>query len=278
MQRESSNNSSRWGQLNAKFQNKLEFMQSDPKLAIKTLSAKCEASLRKKKTPKILVGTHHKVLTVYMSRVFKKFAQITNRTISTGMGENVNYNADILFDHHSQFDFSKVDGEYLGIHFRRDPRDIVVSARFYHKHSSEPQLHVARDEFGGKTYQEHINSMNSMEEVFLFELDHSAGMNIKHMLEWDYTRGFVELKYEDLIIPEGGQVFRKAINDWPLSKIEKSLLESLFNHYSIFNSNGKKGKHIRDPKSKQFKENFSEKLHHEFDIRFGDAPSKLGYS
>jgi hypothetical protein len=38
----------------------------------------------------------------------------------------VDYSADILFDHHSQFDFSRVAFDYLGVHFRRDPRDLVT--------------------------------------------------------------------------------------------------------------------------------------------------------
>ena len=165
----------------------------------------------------------------------------------------------------------------MGIHFRRDPRDLVVSAGFYHKHSDEPQLHVPMEKLGGKTYQEHVNAMDSMEDVFLFELDHSAGMNIRHMLQWDYDRGFVELKYEDLVVPNGGHVFRRSIEAWPLPTNEKALLESLFDHYSVFGGKGGKNRHVRDPRSKQFEEHFKEKLQKEFDSRFMDAPKILGY-
>ena len=140
----------------------------------------------------------------------------------------------------------------MGIHFRRDPRDLVVSAGFYHKRSNEPQLHVPSEKFGGKTYQEFVNAMESMEDVFLFEMDHSAGMNIGQMLQWDYNRGFLELKYEDLVTPEGARVFRQAIDQWPLLKLEKSLLEGLFHYYSVYSATGSKNHHVRDPRSKQF--------------------------
>jgi hypothetical protein len=256
----------------------MEIVRTEPKLAVSAITAFGTSCVRKTKGPKILVGTHHKVLTVFMARVFRAFAQITNRNISVDMADKVDYSADIIFDHHSQFDFSKFDSEYMGIHFRRDPRDLLVSSGFYHKRSEEPQLHVPREEFGGKTYQEHVNAMESMEDVFLFELDNSAGMNIRQMLQWDYTRGFLELKYEDLVAPSGGKVFRQAIDgSWHLSASEKSLLECLFNYYSIFGSGGKNNLHIRDPRSKQFQEHFSDKLQREFDAHFTDAPSKLGY-
>jgi hypothetical protein len=214
-----------------------------------------------------------------MGHVFRDFARITDRHISVGMGDEVDYSADVIFDHHSQFDFSRVDFDYVGAHFRRDPRDLVISAGFYHKHSSEPQLHVPHEEFGGKTYQEYVNSLKSMEDVFLFELDHSAGLNIRHMLEWDYNRGFLEFKFEELVTPAGGRVFRKGIDHWPLSKSEKSLLENLFNSHSVFGGEGNKNKHhVRDPRSKQFQEHFTEKLQGEFGARFAEAPSKLGYA
>ncbi|MBN2320638.1 MAG: hypothetical protein JXR49_16280 [Acidobacteria bacterium] len=260
-----------------KWRNRLDVACTDPGLAVKAMSVFFTSRLRVKKSPKILVGTHHKVLSVFMTRIFSDFANITNRTISIGMAENVDYKADIIFDHHSQFDFSKITCEYVGLHFRRDPRDLVVSAGFYHKRSDEPQLHIPLEELGGKTYQEYVNALESMEEVFLFELDHSAAYNIRHMLEWDYDRGFQELKYEDIVTPEGGAVFRQAINQWPSPKTEKSLLGSLFNFYSIFGKAGKKNVHVRDPRSKQYQKHFTEKLYREFEARFADAPTVLGY-
>ena len=252
-------------------------LRAKPMFAVNAVMVAAASRVSRSTAPKILVGTHHKVLTVYMTRVFRAFAFITNRSVSIGMGDDLDYSADVLIDHHSQFDFSKLQGESLGIHFRRDPRDLLVSAGFYHKKSREPQLHIPQDEYGGKTYQEHVNAMETMEEVFLFELDASAGMNIRHMLDWDYDRGFLELKYEDLVVPDGGQVFREALEPLPLTTTEKSLLEGLFNYYSIFDGGSKGTKHIRDPRSKQFEQHFTETIQREFDARFAGALSKLGY-
>lgn len=252
--------------------------REEPRLAARIIAALINPWGRTTKGPKILVGTHHKVLTTYMTSIFYSFAQITNRTISVGMGNQVDYNADIIIDHHSQFDFSKINFEYVGVHIRRDPRDIVISSGFYHKHSNERWLHVPHDEFGGKTYQQYVNAINSIEDVFLFEFDHAAGTTIRDMLNWNYERGFVEFKYEDLVTPDGGSVFRLEINQWPLSTFEKSLLGGLFNYYSVFSSRVKKNKHVRNPRSGQFQQHFTEKLQQEFVARFPDALNKLGYS
>lgn len=278
MKPEPINTRSAMRKLACQLRGRLQFTRAEPQLAAKVAAAFVAARMRRSRGPKILVGTHHKVLTMYMIRVFEAFAHITNRSISIGMADNLDYDADIVFDHHSQFDFSRLNCEYAGIHFRRDPRDLVISAGFYHKRSDEAQLHVPHDEFGGKTYQEHVNAMDSMEDVFLFELDHSAGMNITQMFEWDYSLGFLELKYEDLVTPEGSQVFRKAIEQWSLPTIEQSLLSSLFDYHSVYGSAGKKSHHVRNPKSRQFEHHFSEKLYREFNDRFPNAVVKLGYN
>lgn len=261
-----------------RFQHGLRVALEEPRLAAKIISILIAPWRCTVKGPKILVGTHHKVLTTYMTNIFYSFAQITNRTISVGMGDKVDYSADIIIDHHSQFDFSKVNFEYVGVHIRRDPRDVVISAGFYHKHSNERWLHIPRDEFGGKTYQQYVNAIDSMEDVFLFEFDHVAGSTIRDMLNWNYDCGFVEFKYEDLVTPDGGSLFRPEINKWPLSTLEKSLLGGLFNYYSVFSGRVRKDNHVRNPRSGQFQQHFTEKLQQEFTARFSDNFNKLGYS
>lgn len=256
-----------------------EPVNKDSKLILKAITAYSASCLRKEVGPKILVGTHHKVLTMFMMDVFGSFAEITNRSmcVGNGMRDEIDYGADIIFDLHSEFDFTRSYDRFMGIHFRRDPRDIVISSGFYHRKSSEEWLHEPHEGFGGLTYQEYVNKMNSMEDVWLFELDHSAGKTIRNMLSWDYSRGFVELKFEDLVTEEGGQVFKQALQEWPMSACEKSLLIGLFEYYSVFGGGGKKSSHVRDPGSRQFEQHFTEKLHREFNNRFPEAVEKLGY-
>lgn len=233
---------------------------------------------RKKPKHSILIGTHHKVLSVYMGNIFRQFAKLTHRSYSVGMAEEVDYSADIIFDHHSQFDFRKVPENFVGLHIRRDPRDLAISAAFYHQHSDEGQLHVPRDDFEGRTYQEQINSLPNMTEKILFELGHSAGLNIKQMLDWDYKNSMLdELRYEDLITPTSGSYFQAIISTWPISRIEKKLLKILFEHFSIFNKERVQSNHIRDSKSNQHAEYFTDEVKSVFNEKFPEAVNRLGY-
>ena len=115
----------------------------------------------------ILLATHHKILTVFLGRVFRCFALASNRTISQGQGRQVKYDCDIVHDHHSDFDFSVFGHTWVDIHVRRDPRDLLVSAAFYHQRADESWLHVPREDFGGRSYCEYICSMETIRSTCL---------------------------------------------------------------------------------------------------------------
>jgi hypothetical protein len=66
-------------------------VRAHTKLAGVTAAAFLLSLARRNKGPRILVGTHHKVLTVFMMQVFRDFARITDRRISVGMGDEVDY-------------------------------------------------------------------------------------------------------------------------------------------------------------------------------------------
>ena len=226
----------------------------------------------------MLVGTHHKVLTVYLSKTFLLFGGVTGRRVSIGRGPDTDTSAAIVLDHHSQFDPALLDGTRFGLHVRRDPRDLLVSAAHYHRRATEPQLLRPRRELGGRSYRDHVNSLATFEEVLLFELDHSAGGNVRDMVEWDYDSSpLTELRYEDLVTPSGGEVLAAAIVDWPLPARERTMLVRAFDHYSAFGGGHRRGTHIRDPRSGQWTEHFTPAVQAAFDTRFPGAVARLGY-
>lgn len=225
---------------------------------------------------KIIVGTHHKALTVFLSRVFRVFAAITNRSYDVSVGERMDYSKTVLIDHHSRIDWDKVTSDYVGLHVMRDPRDLVVSSVHYHKTSEEKWLHVPHDKFDGKTYHEWINALPNLEEQLLFEINDASATNIKDMLDWEYNRpGIVEFRYDDLIGDGASDRFRKAIADWPLKKREINLLVGLFRYFAL-GGPGTSAKHIRNPKSGQWRKHFTPRVQAEFDKVFPDALSRLG--
>lgn len=234
---------------------------------------------RRTRRPSMLVGTHHKVLTVYLSKVCRLFGAVTGRTVSIGRGDDTDPNAAIVLDHHSHFPADLLTGDRFGLHVRRDPRDLLVSAAHYHRRADEPQLLRPRPEFGGRSYREHVNSLATFEEVLLFELDHSAGRSVRDMVDWDYdTSPLTELRYEDLVSPTGGEAFASAIADWPVPRRDRTMLVRAFAHYSAFGGAHRRHGHVRDPRSGQWAEHFTPAVQLAFDDRFPGAVARLGYA
>jgi len=60
-----------------------------------------------------------------------------------------------------------------------------VSGYFYHLWTEEKWAHVSKQEFGGKSYLEYLNSL-SKEEGLLVEMMRFANYDLRHMVAWDY--------------------------------------------------------------------------------------------
>lgn len=225
---------------------------------------------------KILIGTHHKALTVFMARVFRTFASITNRSWDVG-GRRLDYARDVLIDHHSAFRFEFIEPGFVGIHIVRDPRDVLVSSMHYHRKADEKWLHWPIERLGWKTYQQALNELPSDEDRLLFEIEGQTGIGIREMLEWDYARpGFTELHYEDLLGEGADENFARAIARWRLSDAERDLLIGLFRYFAI-GGPGKKVKHIRNAASGQWRDQFTPRVQEAFDAAFPGAAAKLGF-
>ena len=226
-----------------------------------------------------LVATHHKVLTVYMARIFRGYSKITGQTFSMGSKANlVDYTQDVLLNQHSQFQLEELKRPQRGIHIRRDPRDVLVSCAMYHMKSKEPWLH-RRGAFGitESTYQEKLNSLPTMDQKLEFEMNHSAGACISQMQQWNYKQAsFAEFRYEDLMSPEAPELFSAGLASVGFTRTESDLLANLF---VLFSSGGKLAnkKHIRNPKSQQWKEQFTSAIEKQFHERFPGVLDQLGY-
>jgi hypothetical protein len=224
----------------------------------------------------ILVGTHHKCLTVFLSQIFKAFSVLTGKSFSSGRGRYLDYSKYILFDHHSEFDFGKLNSTFCGVHVRRDPRDVLVSAAFYHLTAKEKWLHEEYSGFPGKTYQEIVNSFPSFEEVLLFELNHAAGDVINTMVTWNYEDDrFCEFSYEELISSGGMEVFITRVS----GRFPESYTNLMGLLFELFAYNGPLARrtHIRNPSSGQWKKHFTPRVHDAFNERFGEGLARLGY-
>ena len=227
-------------------------------------------------TKKIFVGTHHKVLTNYFRRIFLVYSFASGRRFSLGRHFELDVSADIIFDHHSESNLSRI-GDVIGLHVRRDPRDLIVSCAHYHVVAQEPWLDVPCDEFGGLSYRDKISSYASLQDRMLFEIDHVGGYNIKNMIDWSYDkRGIAELKYEDIVQTGGRSISSQLEQLQGLTNMEQILLSNLA---IVFSSTGpfKHRKHIRDVRTAQWREAFTDTVTQRFASAFPTALDTLGY-
>jgi hypothetical protein len=226
---------------------------------------------------KILVGTHHKTGTVWMRKVFKKVANNSDLKFFSGLQDNLPEQYDIFCQDHSRFTLESFSS-YRGMHLIRDPRDIIVSGCFYHQKSEEKWLHSKKKRFSGLTYQEKLNSYESLDDKILFEMDNFGQNVIGDMKAWNYdNNSFIEVKYEKLIIDYDLELFRKIFTFLGFSEQSIPQLLNIAHENSLFSGNIKQSVHVRSGKSSQWVKYF--KPHHKkrFIELYGDVLIYLGY-
>ncbi|MFZ0664298.1 MAG: sulfotransferase domain-containing protein [Acidimicrobiales bacterium] len=104
---------------------------------------------------------------------------------------------------------------FKGTHIIRDPRDVLVSAYFYHLRTDEQWVHKARPKWGGRSYQELLRSLNTRDGIFT-ELERLSRLEFKDLKTWAYDNPeILELRYEDVLANE------------------HSMMERIFRHYGF---------------------------------------------
>lgn len=259
---------------------------ADPAFAVDAAILSITARLRARQGgPVFIVGTHHKVLTLYFLGVFNAFAVITGRRLAHGQPPDIDTTADIIILTHSDLPPDEIGRPWVGLHARRDPRDMIVSAMNYHMTSKEPWLHEPVTGFDGLTYQEKINSLPDVESRLLLEFDNlvmaPSRENIEKMLAWDYDRAECgEVRFEDVVAPGGAAICAAAVAHWPLGSRERRVLEGLFRFFHLEGPgvrNRRNRAHIRNPTAGKWRAVFSERVARRFDACFGPELWRIGY-
>jgi len=224
---------------------------------------------------------HHRAGSTWLTHVLFAVADRYGLTYQKCEQKELSPAADAFFQDHSLIDRAALP-PYRGAHLIRDPRDIVVSGYFYHLWTEEKWAHVSKQEFGGKSYLEYLNSL-SKEEGLLVEMMRFANYDLRHMVAWDYQDpNFIEIRYENLIADEIGE-FRRLFRHFGFSQVAIETSLRLARVFSFERQAHRKigqvqtGAHLRCGLTGQWRNVFGNRHRRLAKELLGTALIKLGY-
>jgi hypothetical protein len=189
------------------------------------------------------------------------------------------YTGDFFYSYTSLVTFDEPN--YVSSHLIRDPRDMVVSAYYYHQWCKEEWCITFNPEFG-MTYQEKLKSFPK-EEGMLFEMTHLTKTILGIIDQWNYFDSrCLEMKYEDLI-SDSDKGFSALFKHWGVPPEEMDVCLEAARRFHMTQQTGRKvgdvqfGSHMRSGKPGQWKDEFSSAHKEYFKSNFGGLLVKLGY-
>ena len=234
---------------------------------------------RKKKL--IVHCCYHKVGTAWFIRVLRSISRYYGLYFQRCIQSDLKRDTDVFMEYMSRVDESKLP-QYVGSHMIRDPRDIIVSAYFYHLWTKEEWAHIPRHTLNNLTYQEHLNSLDR-DAGLLAEMEGTSKEVIDEMAQWDYHNpNFFEFKYEEIIEDEE-EVFAKIFQHYNFSPEAIDNCLEIAEKFSFKNqAKRKKGvvkqkSHLRSGRSGQWKDLFKLEHKQRFQELFGNVLIDLGY-
>lgn len=195
--------------------------------------------------PRILcIGTHHKTGTVWMRRVWRLIAQDLdipflplhrpgkwNALPEDGRVICVNWSSRFAPEL-----FARPDARFM--HVIRDPRDVLLSGARYHETAAgrhEAFLHRPNPDWGGRTYQQQLQHLETKEEKLAFEMANRHAQSVREMLLWPYRHPrVIDLKYEDLISDVECRHFDEVTRFFGFARSERERARDIFYENSLF--------------------------------------------
>lgn len=234
------------------------------------------------RSPQIVHCAHHKCGSVWVAYVTAAIARKYGKNyVSIGNDPYLTHypDGDFLYSYTSLVVFDTPN--YISSHLVRDPRDIIVSAYYYHQYCKEDWCVAPNSDFG-MTYQEKLKTFPK-EEGILFEMMHYTKVVLDIMAQWNYTDPkCLEMHYEDLIA-DSDKEFAKLFKHWGIGSEDIDDCLEIARRYHMTSLTGRKvgelqyGSHMRSGKPGQWKDEFTEELKSCFKSVFGNLLVKLGY-
>jgi hypothetical protein len=235
--------------------------------------------------PLLVHCAHHKVGTTWFHRVLRAVAsEYGLRYERFGPGVTIGESIGVaFFEQGREFRRHAIGARpFRGSHLVRDPRDVVVSAYAYHLWTTEPWARAPKPEYGGRSYQELLTTLDR-DEGLLLEIERSAATVLADMAAWDYAQPeFVELRYEELIADEPTG-FRRMFRGYGFddAAVERSV--EIADGFSFRNvtgrglGEGESGSHLRSGRPGEWREWFGARHRERSAELAGEVLVRLGY-
>jgi Sulfotransferase domain len=224
--------------------------------------------------------SHHKVATAFFMKIMRDISRNFNWNFQCCTQEELTPDTHFFLEIHSQID-SETLPPYVGSHIIRDLRDMIISGYFYHLWCPEEWCHRPRPMYGGKSYQELLNSVSQDEGIGL-EITRSK-WSIDRILNWNYSNpNFIEVKLEDLSQNQT-QVFTDIFHHYGFSSDEMDKALSIIEALSFEKMSGRKRgeedrkNHFRKGVSGDWENHFTDEHKVLFKETYPGALAKLGY-
>ncbi len=227
------------------------------------------------------IGTFHKTGTVLFGSILRQ-ARATGVLVPWLMHETkAPPDWDICFDYHSRIllaGFEPDEGKARYVISIRDPRDVIISAAYYHCRAAEPWLHQPSAEFGGQTYQEKILSYPDMQDRFRFEMEHISKEEIEGMLQVPLDAKSLHVtRFETLVVDYNLKEFDRIFSFLAFESQTRAALVDIAFQNSLFSGQVNRPSHVRRGSARQWLTEFTPATLRRYEALFGDAAARLGY-
>jgi hypothetical protein len=264
---------------------------------------------REKRPIPIYLFAYHKSGTKLLEKVFYEISLRNGWGFRSLMGKQYHIpdGYDVLLFGHSLVDPSCLTQPFVGVHFVRDPRDIIVSGYLYHRRTKEKwcintdlstkapikfprvpfsQEHRSEDwkieyleSLDNKSYQANLLDMNQRDGL-LFEINHYGGWTVENMVDWDYgNSNILEVKFEDMM-KNYDQTFQNIFSHIGLSPSQHAIARDIAAKHDLGRKSEKEinnMKHVSSRESSKWQEYFEDVHKQVFQDKFGDILVRLNY-
>ncbi|MCP4389723.1 MAG: sulfotransferase domain-containing protein [Gammaproteobacteria bacterium] len=238
--------------------------------------------LSRRQAPAHLIAhfSHHKAGTVWFQRVLKKLAERQGWKFQSCLQQDLESGTHIFTQENSRVELELLP-QYRASHIIRDPRDMVVSGYFYHLWCEEPWCLAKRDRFGGRSYQQALNSV-SREQGITMEIERCQS-TFDSMSQWDYRRPeLIEVRFEEMLANQYA-VFERVFAHYGLSARQVEIGLSLAEQCDFERTTGrKKGQeaeqsHLRKGVAGDWRNHFADAHVKQFKSSYPGLLAGLGY-